>query len=457
MSGLFDSLSVASTSLNAQRMGMDLVGQNLANVNTEGYSRRQLILTERPATDTNSAGRGVTVAEIRSMRDNFIESRLRKEQPAASLDSAVADSLSVVESALGTAGSSLDASLSEFFGAFSALTENASSPELRDGVVRQGQALAQMFHDIADRLSAVRQDADTAMAGATDEINRLAKQVGQYNSQIVSANGRDVTALVDARDVTMQKLAKLADVNGYQRNDGSLDVAIGEGRQLIVGGDVTTVSIAHEDGTGNSLVLLGDTDISGELHGGKLAGLMQVRDQYLPGYQQQLDTLAFDFGTAVNDLHATGTDLNGNAGGAFFTFTAGAQGAASGMAINQDLLDDPSQIAASATGARGDNGVARQIAALRDVPSLDGGTATAANMWGRLVYAVGADVASVQTSRDGRQAVMDQLGRLRDAAAGVSIDEEAAALMKFQRAYEANARYFMTVNNALDTLLNMVQ
>jgi flagellar hook-associated protein 1 FlgK len=183
---------------------------------------------------------------------------------------------------------------------------------------------------------------------------------------------------------------------------------------------------------------------------------MAVRDHYIPDYLEKLDTLAFDFGAAVNDLHATGYDANGDAGGDFFTLPGSVTGAAASIEMNAAVTDDPQLIAASGTGALGDNGVSRQIALLRDVRSLDGGTATAANMWGRLVYAVGADSASAVSSRDGRQAVMDQLGRLRDAAAGVSLDEEAASLMKFQRAYEANARYFVTVNNALDTLMGMV-
>ena len=199
MSGLFDSLSVASTSLNAQRMGMDLVGQNLANVNTEGYSRRQIVLSERPPTDANSAGRGVTVSEVRSMRDGYIQSRLRNENPKAAMDAAVADALSVAESALGTPGSSIDAALEQFFSAFSALSENPASPELRDGVARQGEALAQMFHDVSDRLSAIRQDADTTLSGSVGEINRLTGQIAQYNSQISTANGRDVTSIIDPK------------------------------------------------------------------------------------------------------------------------------------------------------------------------------------------------------------------------------------------------------------------
>ncbi len=457
MSGLFDSLSVAASTLNAQRMGMDLVGQNLANVNTDGYSKRQILLAERPGTDANSAGRGVEVAGIRSTRDGFIQSRISQEQPAAAMDATVADALSVAESSLGAAGSSLDATLEQFFSAFSALSENPVSPELRDGVARQGDALAQMFHDISDRLATVGSDADAAIAGSVGEINRLTTQIGEYNAQVMSANGRDVSSIVDARDNAIHQLSQFIDVAVTQRSDGGMDVSVGGGRALIVGANVTALTTGSAPGTGKTTILLSGTDISAAIAGGKVAGQMAVRDQYIPDYLDKLDTLAFDFGTAVNTLHATGFDANGNAGVTFFQLPGSAGGAASTIAMNRAIADDPQLIAASATGAVGDNGVARQIAALRDVRSLAGGTATAANMWGRLVYSVGADAASAASSRDGRQAVMDQLARLRDAASGVSIDEEAASLMKFQRAYEANARFFATVNTALDTLMGMVK
>lgn len=456
MSGLFDSLSVVSTSLNAQRLGMDLVGQNLANVNTEGYSKRTVQLSEVAPTDSNSAGRGVSVDHIRSTRDGLISGRVTNEQPGMSMDSTVADALSVAESSLGAAGSSLDASLAQFFSGFSALAENPASPELRDGVARQSQSLVQMFHDISDRLQTVGSDADAAIVGAVGEINRLTTQIGQYNASIMTANGRDVSGLVDARDVTLQRLAKLTDITTAQRGDGAIDVSIGRGRALVIGGDVMTLSTANEPATGHTTIMLSGDDISADIHSGKLAGQMAIRDHYIPDYLSKLDTLAFDFATAVNDLHTTGTDANGDAGTDFFGLPASAGGAAAAITLNQAIADDPQLIAASATGAIGDNGVARQIAALRDARVLNGGTSTAANVWGNLVYAVGADVASAGASRDGRQAVIDQLSRLRDAAAGVSIDEEAAQMMKFQRAYEASARYFSSINNALDILMNMV-
>jgi flagellar hook-associated protein 1 FlgK len=112
--------------------------------------------------------------------------------------------------------------------------------------------------------------------------------------------------------------------------------------------------------------------------------------------------------------------------------------------------------ASSSATAVGDNGVARQLAGLREEKILAGGTATASESWARLVYRVGRDKQAADQSQGTREEITRQLRNLQDSVSGVSLDEEAADLMRFQRAYEANARFFSTIDQTLDTLLNMV-
>ena len=135
---------------------------------------------------------------------------------------------------------------------------------------------------------------------------------------------------------------------------------------------------------------------------------------------------------------------------------AGVAGAAAALAVDPALAADPRKIAASQSGAAGDNEVAKAIAGLRDARVLNGGTTTLSGSWAQLVYRVGSDSANARTAQATRGEVVSQIARLRDSVVGVSLDEEAASLMKFQRAYEANARFFSTVDQLLGTLLNMV-
>jgi flagellar hook-associated protein 1 FlgK len=201
-----------------------------------------------------------------------------------------------------------------------------------------------------------------------------------------------------------------------------------------------------------------DSEVSpSEIAGGRIGGLVHLRDTVVPAYSAGLDQLAFDVASAVNTVHQTGFDANGAAGGAYFTALGAAAGAATALEVAPAVAADSNLIAASGTGAIGDNATARALAALRDSKFARGGTATAVEAWGQLAYRIGTDLASARSANSAGEQVMQQLEQLRAQVSGVSMDEEAANLVRFQRAYEANARYFTTVNDLLDTLMGMVQ
>jgi flagellar hook-associated protein 1 FlgK len=126
------------------------------------------------------------------------------------------------------------------------------------------------------------------------------------------------------------------------------------------------------------------------------------------------------------------------------------------MAMDAAVAGNSNLVAASLSGTPGDNRNATALANLRDGRVLNGGTMTLNDSWSQLVYRVGSDIESAQGRRDGAKQVVDQITRLRDQVSGVSLDEEAAAMMKFQRAYEANARFFSAVNDTIITLMNIV-
>jgi flagellar hook-associated protein 1 FlgK len=456
MSGLFESLTSAANALDAQRMGLDVVGQNLANVNTPGYSRRRLILGELPPTDFRNAGRGVEVLAVQGQRDRYVDDRLRREQQGAAFTDAQIQNLSSLQTGIGLPGAGLDAQLTSFFDAFSSLANDVTSPTARDVVVAQGRSLGNAFDTMANRLVQSRRDADTAIRGSVDEINNLATQVAALNDRITSANGVDVEALRDQRSVALTRLSQLAGVTVTERIDGPVDVSIGQGLALVVGGSAFHVDVSALP-SGLSGISIGGTDITSELTQGQVGGLLQVRDTIVPGYQTRLDQLAYDIATQVNAVHSAGFDANGNPGGDFFVQPGVVAGAAAAFDVDPAVVADSGLVAGSSTGAAGDNQTARAIAALRDARVMSGGTATAAEAWGQFVYHVGADIASAQSVGDTHDQVVLQLQRMHDSASGVSMDEEAAWLMKYQRAYEASARYFTTVNTAIDTLMTMVQ
>jgi len=450
MSGLFGSLSLAARALDAQRAGLAVTGNNIANLNTDGYVRRSIQLAEG-----EPGSGGVDVLGTRARRDLLLDARVRQELPAEGRERAIADGLSVVEASLGDPGASLDAQLTSFFDSFSALAQDPTSTVARDSVVLQGRLLSRSFNDLSARLDDSRRGADVQIRSAVDSINRLATEVAALNQAINAANGGETDGLKDQQIQALKELSELADISVLQRGDGGVDVSMGEGRAIVMGANVYAVAAVDAPPNGYAQLAIGGVDMTSEIARGRVAGLLEVRDVMIPDYQARLDTIAFAVAQEVNVQHQAGTDLAGNAGGNFFAPIGAPAGAAAALAVDAAVAADSDLIAASGTGAPGDNGAARLLADLRDARVVNG-SATFAEGWGQLVYRVGSDAQTAIAQQKSRQEVVTQVERLRDQVSGVSLDEESALMMRFQRAYEANARYFSAVDSMLATLMRIV-
>jgi flagellar hook-associated protein 1 FlgK len=457
VSDLFHALSLAARSLDAQRFGLDVTGQNIANVNTPGYSRRSIVFSEVAPHDALSAGGGVDVQSVTAARAPLLAARLYRERPSSGRESAVADQLSVLQTAFGLPGSSLDGSMADFYNSFSALAADPTSITARQQVVARGSALALDFNQMAQQLQASAHDADTGVRSNLDQVNTLAAQIASINKSIGSSGGvgPDVETLRDQQLAAVQTLSSLIDVDVVNRSDGGLDVSVGNGRALVVGDNVYALSAVTPGPTNAARIVSGSTDITSEITGGRLGGLIQVRDVLVPGYAARLDALAYGVANDVNTAHTGGYDLNGTAGTNFFTPPAGVAGAAAALTMNAAVVADPRLVAAAGAPTAGDNQVAKAIANLQD-QVMTGTSAKPSEAWGDLVFRVGADTKTATTNRDTHDEVVKQIQQLNDQITGVSLDEEAAMMMQFQRAYEANARFFSAADEALTVLLGMV-
>ncbi len=454
MSFLLGSLSSAARALEAQSYALEVTGQNLANINTPGYARRTPNFAEVPPPDPLTAGGGVTATAASAQRAPLLEARLWHEQPAASQQGAIADNLSVVETALGPAGASIDQQLGDFFGSFSALAQDPTSQPARFEVAARGQSLAQAFNAVNANLTSAQSDADTQLRAAVGQVNVLAAQLASINGSLAGAGDAAGDALRDQQSNALASLSQLIDFSVIHHEDGSVDVSIGNGRGLVIAGNTYALTATSTAPQGFAALSSGDAPVTTEISGGSIGGLLRVRDALIPGYRNSLDQLAYGVATAVNTAHQAGYDLNGNPGGAFFAPLATSAGAAAAIGVSAAVAGDNKLIAAGGTATPGDNQTARTIGNLGAAPLASGGTPL--NGWSTLVYQVGSDLAGAQQEQASRGDVVAQLQNLRDQVSGVSMDEEAAAMMKFQRAYEANARFFSAVNTSFDTLINMV-
>lgn len=456
MPGLFDMLGSVSRALDAHRYGLDVAGQNIANVNTPGYARRTIDLTALAPESPGTAGRGVDAVGVRALRDRLLEVRVQTEVPSQAREAAMADALSVVESALGMPGASIDAKLERFFDAFASLAEMPTSASHRESALIQGEELAAAFRNMAGRFASARHDADRQVRGTVDDINDLLTRIAALNVSIGSATSQERS--LHARDEQVhlvRQLSELIDAQVLDRPEGGVDISVANGRPVIVGQTTYALTMQNSMPDGYATLHVGADEITTHIAGGRLGGFLRVRDANIPDYLSRLDALAHAVATQVNTLHAAGYDQTGAAGGTFFTAPAAVAGAAAALTVRPAVSADARLIAAGATAAAGDNTTARAIADLRQDLVMNGNTATLGDVWGQLVYRVARDTKSAADERDSREEIVRQVDALRDAVSGVSLDEEAMWLLKFQRAYEANARFFQAIDRTLETLIGM--
>lgn len=450
---LFGMLGMTSRALDAQRYGLDVVGNNLANVNTPGYTKRVAEFGAIPPPDRFSAGNGVEVLGVRSMRDRLYDQRLFDELPLEQQQSAMADALGLAEVALGTTGSSVDGALGDFFDAFAELAEAPTSTTAREQVLSQGQALAGAFNGMASRLTEAASATDARVRADVDQINALTERLASLNSSITSAPAEQTLHLRDEQIETVKKLSGILGTQVLEMSDGSVQVATRSGRPLVIGANAYALSAAGAPPSGYAQVQAAGVDITAEITDGHLGGLLSVRDAAIPAYLAKLDELAYDVATQVNALHTTGFDQNGAAGVSFFAPPATVAGAARNLTMNAAVAGNGRLVAAAGIAVSGDNQVARKLADLRDQPIVNGSTPDAS--WTQLVYRIGADVNRAVTEQKSRDEIVNQIEQMRDSVSGVSVDEEAAMMLRFQRAYEANARFFTTIDETLQTLLSL--
>jgi flagellar hook-associated protein 1 FlgK len=309
---------------------------------------------------------------------------------------------------------------------------------------------------MADRLALSQRDTDGQVRTLSEDVSRLASEIARINDSIqrTGASAGGTLTLQDSQSVLVRELSEIIDIDVLRRPDGGVDITIGNGRALVVGENDYPVTASSVGGV--SHVFSGGVDITAEISAGRLGGLIFARDVLLPSYMTDLDDLAHEFATQVNTLHAAGVGADGGTGRAFFAFVpaiVGTAGAAAAISVDAAVAGNVDLVAAAGAGQPvGDNSAAREIAALRHA-RLFGGSTTLVEAWGHLVYRVGRDSQAAKDEQQSRLDIVGQVDALRDQVSGISLDEEAMQLMRYQRAYEANARFFRAVDTTLDMLM----
>jgi flagellar hook-associated protein 1 len=455
--GLVQLLGTAFDGLTANSRGLSVTGQNISNVNTPGYARREVLL------ETRGQGLlGVNVAGLRRVTDAIVE---RRQFQTASLASAATErdqDLAGLEALYDdAAGSGFADAMGELFSSFSGLANAPNDATARRGVLGRAEALASRIRDTADGIASARGDLLSKAQAVTAEVNKNAESIAKLNREIAAgkAQGVDTSNLEDQRQQLILGLSSLIDVRTIASDSGAILVQ-SAGTTLV--DEMQSRKLSIDLAPGGDLKLLSQvgngppTEVTRFLTGGKLAGIREARDVDLAVSAERLDAFAFDLANAVNTQHAAGYGLDGVGGRALFSVTPTAAGAARAFSVSSDVLGNPNAIAASGSPTSlpggSDNAVLLSGLALR----ASVGGKTPGEAYGALVGDVGQRKARAAEDVTLRESVAAQVESMRESVSGVSLEEEMIALTKYQRAYEASAKVISTVDQLLQELMNTV-
>lgn len=462
---LFSILNHSSRALTTASTGLSVASNNVANANTQGYARQTVSLGARGTVRTQGLllGQGVSAEQVLSTYDRFSQEAVFGRSGSSSYDSTRARSFRTieagfVESEFGT----LSDALAGFLDSFSALESDPASSGLRLGVLASGSVAVQFFNQSANALSQQQTSLDQQVAGQVDTLNSLAGQVASLNSRIaqLEAGGGEAHDMRAQRTQILERLSGLGPVRAPEDDDGTVRVIFAN-QVLVEGGRARAVSAVEDPVTGFNQVHIemgsATVDLSSSLSSGSLGGLMAQRDTVIEGLRSDLDTLAFEMASAVNAQHQLGFGLDGVTGRDFFSPIASVDGAAAALSLDAAVDGNPDAIAAaSVSGAPGDNSNATALAALANSTFASLNNQDFSSFYSSVVSGLGQDAALSYGSEARSNLDLQGALSLRDSISGVSLEEEALDLMRFQDAYQAAARVLTTANEMLDELMALV-
>ena len=333
MRSSFMGLTTLLRALQAQQTALDVTNQNIANANTDGYTRQEAKLVQtapfagagynRPAGGGLMLGTGVMVKEITRQRDAYVDQQLRTQIASQQKAQIVSDGVQQVEAIFNEPSNfGLSSQMARFFNAWSELSNNPGSATARTQLQAQGQTLASGFSDVARQLDQYRSDQDAQIMAVVAEVNDVATRIADLNLQIRKSvgNGDHPNDLMDARDRLVDQITKLSGATTREEPNGSTTVSLG-GRILVSGARANSITaeltpLASGKVSHTLTWWPGSGNVDGS--GGTLGGLLQMRDTIIPEKLTKINLLASTLVTQVNAQHAKGMGL-----GVYATMTTG--------------------------------------------------------------------------------------------------------------------------------------
>ncbi len=460
----FSGISTALSSLISQRQAINVAAQNLANVNTVGYTRQRANMVSIAGTDapaffskTDGVGNGVRINSIDRLADAFVDARLRSATGSAGYLTSRAEAYTKLENSFGEgagAKDALSAQLGHMWNAWQEAANNPAEPSNKSVLLTQSQQVVDKLHSLSQSISTQWKNTYSAVSNMVTQVNSTASSIADLNTKILGlqSNGQPAGELQDLRDQLVTQLSTSVGATTSTRPDGQIDVMVG-GNALVSGNRVSQLSLSGAAtyaeaaaGTPIALQWSDHPNVPVALTGGAVAGHLSTLAPAADGgiiasAGARLDEVAMKLMNDVNALHQTAVTVGGATGGAFFSGTSAAD--------LRVAISDPNDVAVADPAIGGYDGTVGLA-----ISRLATGPGGADALWGAMVVDTGSKTAAAISSATVAETARASIEAEQVAGASVDADEETVNLMTFQRAYQASARVMTTIDEILDTLIN---
>lgn len=443
----------------AAQLALNATSQNIANLQTRGYTRQGVLLSALgPGAGVRSAGNGVEVSSLLRFNDAYKSQQLWRAASDLGQRSQTQPYMTSLERVMGEDASGLSAGVDIFFTALNAAGDDPTSSPLRQQVVTAADAMAQHFNSIANVLASQKLSVQQQRGALVPQINTSLQNIAALNQKIsgAAAGSSNTSALVDARDLAIDELAGYVGISVLEQPDGSRSVSLRGGQPLVAGSLAATISTTTNGAGVQSLNLTFTNStfgLDGAALGGQLGGLSNYETNILAPLQQSVSDLAGSVAAKVNAQLALGTDLNGAAGVPLFSFNGSS---AAGM-LQTVAGFSAAQLAFASDGTPGDSSNLQALIAIKNQP------VTLSSIGAVLLSDAGTQlIGKLAIDSQQNKALLGTATTLRNQAeddwastSGVNKDEEAVNLVEYQNMFQANMKVISVANSLFDATLAM--
>lgn len=446
-----DMLSIGASGVRAYQSALATVGENIANVNSTGYTRRTVALTEitggAGSITSQGVGNGVLMTGITRATDTYSSAALRASTSDLSRTTKGAEWLDRIQSAL--TGNALTTRVTSFFASAQSLAAEPSSAALRTGMMSAASSAATAFTATGRAFDQVDSDIDTAGNQAAQTLTSLAGSLSKVNEGLGrSQPGSTASAqLMDQRDSILSQMSELTDIDARMDQLGRATVTLGgvNGPGLVQGPSVGTVTYARGEGGKVSFsVTMSGTVTQIASNGGSLAGITDGAER-VGATRQEVNAVATGFIKTVNDNQAAGKDQNGVTGGDLFALAP--NGSPTDVVLSTNFTDGSKIAAGVTTGTRDASNLAN-LETARNAKGFEASLTT-------LVTDNATAYKQKNTIADAQSAIRDGAATALSSSTGVNLDAEAVDLIRFQQAYAASGRVIQIARETMQTILDI--